>query len=309
MMRRPPGVTDSAAAHRSCQVRSPRGSPAPAATRRGRRSRRSRPIAGVARGAGRACRRALALEVLTRDGQPRKASSDRGLDALGIPAERGEPMTAARRAVIGRWIGARAQRAAERAPVAGEGQGHAAIGAAKHGAALVAASADVRRLTMRTARRPRRDMSSMARVSGRVSGWFRRMPRVSAVMTSGQEAGGASGRTIRPWRACHQLSADGVAESRSRRPPSSSARRGADRANAAAGRRAACGPDRARRSAPAPRAGAKAPATPTACRPRLGCARGRPRTRPGGAPPRRRRCRAGAHRAAAPSARPPRDRA
>ena len=48
---------------------------------------------------------------------------------------------------------------------------------------------------------------------------------MSAVMTWGQGAGGASGRTIRPWRACHQLSADGVAESRSRRLPSSSARR------------------------------------------------------------------------------------
>ncbi len=86
------------------------------------------------------------------------------------------------------------------------------------------ASAAPPRVTMRATRRPARVISSMARVSGRVSGWCLRMPRVSAVRISGHGPGSGAGRRKRPLSARHQLSTDGVGESSSRRLPSSRAR-------------------------------------------------------------------------------------
>ena len=112
----------------------------------------------------------LGVAASARDGEPREALPHRGLDALRIPAERREPMAAARRAAIGQGVGARAEPAAEARPVARERQRHAAVGAAQDGAALVAAQRGGPAGDDQGGARPARAMSSMARVSGSVSG-------------------------------------------------------------------------------------------------------------------------------------------
>src|SRR5581483_68062 len=80
----------------------------------------------------------LRVLALTRDAEARKPPYHRDLHALGVPAERGEPVAAAVRALLGRSIPARAQRAAQLLPVPWESQGHATVRAAEDRAALVA---------------------------------------------------------------------------------------------------------------------------------------------------------------------------
>ena len=210
-------------------------------------------------------------------------------------------MAAARRAVIGR--GARRARRAGSAARSGRARARRATpqsGQRQDGAALVAGQRG------RPAADDEDGAAALPRhvLDGAGERQGERMIPEDAAGVGGDDLGprpraGASGRTIRPCRACHQLSADGVAESRSRRLPSSAARRSSRSRECSRGApgglwAGSCSSIRASsrgRRQRGQQRGARADHD-------AGCARGRPRTRPGGAPPRRRRCRAGRRRAA-----------
>ena len=161
-------------------------------------------------------------------------------------------MAPARRTALGGGVRPRAQRAAQLPAVAREGARHAAVRAAQDRAALVAgqrggpAADDERRAA------PLPLLSSMARVSGSVRGdcaGCRACPR-SRSRATGRAGASARGDLVllrapprlhrRAWRR-----AAGAGCRRGRRAAA------AGRASAGAARPAACGPDRARRSAPA----------------------------------------------------------
>ena len=225
-MSRPPAPTASAADQRSWKARSPARK---SGTRR-KPSNQTKPTAPHGRPAPRAGARACRSAPGRRDRCARPSGEGSG----GAPTPRRARRPSRRAAADGRRSrgSARAGHRFSRTTGTPSRGGRAGAEAPRRtrdsgGRRRSRCTRWLRRIGPRSAPRScrRRDMFSMARVSGSVSGWLRRMPRVSEAITSGQGAGPAATRVTVPATDFCQTSAEGAPASMIRRLPSSAARR------------------------------------------------------------------------------------